>query len=394
MNSAILSRPTIAAGQLIRRGVAWWLAELAQLVPRRMLRVVSSAGEPASVLQFSAREPVLLVSDRRQTSPIVLPLARFGEHERRMRVRSVLRSHRADDTVAVSLDPSLIFETSIDLPLAAEGSLDAILRHQIERLVPLSAAETCFAYRIAARVPAAGILKVRLIIAKNSTIEACLGAASAAGLNPRLIIAQQAEGVPGDRIVLWRAGSGLTAVAGHRRLQHALEIAAIVLALLSYGLYVHRLDRIRDDLQARIAHAKPVAAAVQNLAQQVGQANEALSFFQSRRNEVPPLAILDELTRLVPTDSWVKQLSVRGRAVEIDGNSPRATDLVSQVDGSAVFENPHFRSPITLAPDGKSERFDLSLDIKAPPPNSPSAAPSLPSPASGGGSGWGPEPAR
>jgi general secretion pathway protein L len=364
MNSAILSRPTIAASQLICRGVSWWLGELAQLVPRRLLQIVGRPGEPASVLQFGAGEPVLLVSARGQANPIVLPLAGFGEHERRMRVQSVLRSHRADDTVAVSLDPSLVFETDIDLPLAAEGSLDAILRHQIERLVPLSATETRFAHRVVARMPATGKLKVRLTIAKNVTIEAGVAAARAAGLDPRLVTAPQAAGA-GDRVVLWRAGSGLTEATGHRRLRRALEITAIVLALLAYGLYVHRLDRIRDDLQARIDHAKPVATAVQALARQVDQSNAALGFFQNRRNEPPPLAILDELTRLVPTDSWVKQLTAHGRTVEIDGNSPHASDLVSRVEGSAMFENPRFRSPITLAPDGKSERFDLSFDVKA-----------------------------
>ena len=127
------------------------------------------------------------------------------------------------------------------------------------------------------------------------------------------------------------------------------------------------IHQIRDDLQTRIDHAKPVAAAVQSLAQQVDETDQALAFFRTRRNEVPPLAILDELTRLIPTDSWVKQLTVHGRTVEIDGNSPHASDLVSRVEGSAMFNNPRFRSPITLAPDGKSERFDLSLDIKPEP---------------------------
>ena len=363
MTSAILSRPTIAAGQLIRRAISWWLAELAQLVPRRLLHIVGRPAEPTSVLQFGAGEPVMLVADRQQTSPIVLPLAGFGEHELRMRVQTVLRSHRANDTVAVRLDPSLVFETSIDLPLSAEGSLQAILQYQIERLVPLSAADICFAYRIIARMPAAQTLKVRLTIAKNVTIEAGLAAAKAAGLNPKLVIVPQTENAPGDRVVLWRAGGRLTEATGHRR-RHALEIAAIVLAMAAYGLYVHRLDRIRDNLRTRIADAKPAAAAVQSLAQQVGQTNEALSFFRSRQNEVPPLAILDEMTRLVPTDSWVKQLTVRGRTVEIDGSSPKASDLVPRVEDSAIFENPRFRSPITLAPDGKSERFDLSLDLK------------------------------
>jgi general secretion pathway protein L len=368
MNSVILSRPTIAAGQLIRRGVSWWLAELAEVVPHRLLRLFGRPGEPTSVLQFGAAEPVLLLSDRGKASPIVLPLAGFGEHERRMRVQSVLRGHRADDAVMVSLDPSLVFEMSIDLPAAAEGSLQPILHHQIERLVPLSAAETCFAHRIIARRPAAGSLKVGLTIAKNATIEAALRVARAAGLNPRLVVGPQTAGAPGDRVILWRAGGGpAVGATGHRRLRHTLEIAAVIFAFLAYGIYVHHLGQIRDDLRTRIDYAKPVAAAVQSLVRRIDETNQAFAFFRSRRNEVPPLAILDELTRLVPNDSWVKQLTVRGRTVEIDGNSSHASDLVSRVEGSAIFENPNFRSPITLAPDGKSERFDLSLDIKAEP---------------------------
>lgn len=364
MTPAILSQPTTAAGQLIRRGLSWWLAELAELVPRRLLRVFGRPGEPVSVLQFGKGDPVLLVSDGRQASPSALPLAGFGEHERRLRVQSVLRSNRADDRVAVSLDPSLVFETGIDLPLAAERSLEPILRHQIERLVPLSAAETCFAWRIAGRMTAAGVLKVRLTIAKKATIEAGLAAARAAGLDPRLVTAPHA-GAAGDRVVLWRAGPAQA--SGNRRLRRGLEIAALVFALVAYGLHVHRLDMARDDLWTRIDRAKPVAAAVQSLAQQAGAAKEALGFFESRRNEAPPLALLDELTRLVPTDSWVRQLAVHGRTVEIDGYSPHASDLVARVEGSAIFENPRFRSPITLSPDGKSEHFDLSLDAKAEP---------------------------
>jgi general secretion pathway protein L len=89
-----------------------------------------------------------------------------------------------------------------------------------------------------------------------------------------------------------------------------------------------------------------------------------LAFFRGRRQDPSPLAVLDALTRLMPTDSWVKELSVHGRTIEISGFSPHAADLVARIESSATFENPQFRSPITLAPDGKSERFDLSLDAK------------------------------
>jgi hypothetical protein len=56
---------------------------------------------------------------------------------------------------------------------------------------------------------------------------------------------------------------------------------------------------------------------------------------------------------------------LRGHNVELIGFSPRATDLISRVEGSTPFEKPQFRSPITLAPDGKGERFDLSFEVKS-----------------------------
>jgi hypothetical protein len=34
------------------------------------------------------------------------------------------------------------------------------------------------------------------------------------------------------------------------------------------------------------------------------------------------------------------------------------------VEHSALFRNPRFRSPITLAPDGKREHFDLTFETK------------------------------
>lgn len=369
MTTALISRPTIAATQLIRRGVAWWLSELSQLAPRPLRRLLGYSGNPTTILEIGARHTTLMLPDRARPSPIMVPLTGYPDDEMQSRVRLAMRGRRADDAVTVRLDRDLIFETAIELPASAEPTLRPILQHQIERLVPLAACDVSFDHRITARGPASNTLKVGLVIAKRATIDRALALAKAAGLSPKLVIAPDADDDAGERpgrapLVLWRAGRRSIETDLHRHLRHGLEIAAIVLSLAAYGLYVHRLDRIRDDLQAQVAQAKEAAASVADLGRQVGQLNDALAFLQNRRSGVPPLQILDELTKLVPEESWVSQFVLRGRSIEITGFSPRATDLISRVESSAIFEKPQFRSPITLAPDGRGERFNLSFEVK------------------------------
>jgi general secretion pathway protein L len=370
MTTTLISRPTIAATQLIRRGVAWWLAELAQMAPPGLLRLLGYSGNPTTILELGARHVTLILPDRGRPIPTMLPLTDYTDEDMRARVRLAMHGRRSEDAVTVRLDRDLVFETDIELPASAEPTLQPILQHQIERLVPLRATEVCFDYRIIARAPVSNTLKVRLIIAKRATIDRALALARAAGLSPKLVIAADVDDGPGERrgrtpLVLWQPGRASAEADRHRHVRHALEIAAVMLCLTAFGIHIHRLDRIRDDLQVQVAQAKKAAASVADLGHQAGQADDVLAFLRNRRNGIPPLQILDELTKLVPEDSWVSQLVLRGRNIELVGFSPRATDLIARVEGSAIFEKPQFRSPITLASDGKGERFDLSFEVKS-----------------------------
>jgi general secretion pathway protein L len=126
-------------------------------------------------------------------------------------------------------------------------------------------------------------------------------------------------------------------------------------------------DRVRDELAARVGAAQPAAQSVEALARILAVVDADTGFFASRRQEAAPLAVIDALSRLVPTNSWLTDLSLDRRNVEIRGYSPHATDLVALVEQSALFRNPRFSAPITLAPDGNREHFDLAFETEAGP---------------------------
>ncbi|MBZ5522559.1 MAG: PilN domain-containing protein, partial [Acidobacteriia bacterium] len=289
-------------------------------------------------------------------------LTGIDPQEAAMRVRAAMQ-RRSSNAVIIRLDPSLLLQTSVTLPLTAERSLRQILEFQLERLIPLPANEVYFEYRITARQPTAKTLTVELIVATRASIDNAVALARSVGLNPRLTIAPSGTAGSDTPIILWTVDRATAESPRLRRLKRGLEVAAIVLALFAYGAYVYRLDELRDELRDEVALATKRSVAARDLVRQHAQAEDALALLARRQKEPSPLLLLNELTKLVPETMWVSQLSVRKRNVEIIGYSPRVADLVSRVDDSDMFYNLKFRSPITLSPDGKGERFDVSFDI-------------------------------
>jgi general secretion pathway protein L len=367
MTEALLSRPTVAAGQFLRRAVGWWLTELAEMAPRPLARPLGRLlGRPPpdnAMLDLTAGQAFLLLQERGRAAPLSVALD-DAHAAQRGRVAALLRRRRARDGVTVRIDPAPLFVTTLDLPRAAERTLDPVVRHQVERMLPLPAAQTCLAWRALPRPAGAATLKVAVAVAKQATVERALATARGLGLTPRLIIAPVAEAGPAP-LVIWRADRAQAAAAPRRRrLLRGLEAAALALALAAYGLHVHRLEQVRAGLQDAVWQARQTAEATRDLGQRVAQSADALAFLRARRQAPQPLQVLDGLTRLLPLDTWVSDLTLRGETVEIVGSAPRATDLIALIEASDLFGHAQFRSPITLLPDGHAERFDLMFAVK------------------------------
>jgi len=341
---------------LLRRGFTWWLGELAALIPRRF--AADPAAAPA-ILDVSTADATLVLVDRGSPQPTRIAITGQTPDLERAEVQSAIR-RRATNAVIVRLDQSLVLDASISLPLTAERSLRPILRNQLERLVPLSADEVEFEYQIVTRSTANKTISVRLVIATHASIERALAIARSVGLTPRSIIA---AGAGNETITLWRAGRADGTSSVQRRLHRTLEVAAVLLLVTAYVTYVYRLGEMRDQLLDDVAAATRASSAARDLLNRNVQTEKAVAVLQRQRREVHPLMLLDELTQLVPQTTWISQLIVRGRNIELIGYSPRVAELISRIENHELFFDPKFLSPITMSPDGKGERFDLSLSV-------------------------------
>jgi len=77
---------------------------------------------------------------------------------------------------------------------------------------------------------------------------------------------------------------------------------------------------------------------------------------------------MDELTRILPDDTWITRLDIKGSELEIQGQSSSAAALIPLIESSSILQNPRFRSPVTQIPRSDAERFQLSAETRGPTP--------------------------
>jgi hypothetical protein len=125
-----------------------------------------------------------------------------------------------------------------------------------------------------------------------------------------------------------------------------------------------------NDAAARAFQQAAVSESVHaQLERQVGDYNFALE----RKYAYPStVQILDDVTRLLPDDTWLTQLEIKtnGRGKEtqhellLRGESANAGRLVTLLEDSRLFTQAAPRSPTTKIQPGPGEIFDLGAQLK------------------------------
>ena len=81
------------------------------------------------------------------------------------------------------------------------------------------------------------------------------------------------------------------------------------------------------------------------------------------KNYQPRVDVLKELTRLLPSDSWLDSIDVSNNRLVMSGESASATDLVVTLTKSRLFKEVAFIRPSTKNPQSGKEKFKIKADI-------------------------------
>ena len=146
---------------------------------------------------------------------------------------------------------------------------------------------------------------------------------------------------------------------------NAILVCLLVFGLIGWGASYPVKDELRlRQLQKENQKLEPSVEVLRREDAQLQKVRKEVIFLSNldqRRGEV--LRVLDELSRVVPTNAYFSNLRYRAGVLEIQGNAENASALIPLLERSALFENVGFNAPSNRGRDNR-ETFSLKAELE------------------------------
>lgn len=341
----------------------WWIGELAALVPARLRRAVAGV-ERAVIFDIDGGDVTIreTVDDKvREVGRVAL--ANIDPATERAAIADCLgRLNPKGRLCGLRLHDDRILRDTIEMPTAVEGNLRRIIGFQLDRHTPFKPEEVFYDCRVAWRNPALDIIGVELIVAPRKPISDAIERARGWGVEPAMVTFAGDDPVPARSLnLLWPTETSADR-RGIRVLNTTLAgVVALLVAVAAY-LPVERARLNAEDLRVRVDRMRTEAHLAARLRMEFEAAVKQHDFIiDKKRNTVPATRILQELTRIMPDDTWVSKFRLKGTEVQVGGFAPSASSLIATIEKSPYFNAVQPISSVTRDRRSGQERFNLSF---------------------------------
>lgn len=359
----------------------WWTGELSRLALERFAALRGAASMPVVALDG---DELVLVEPRAVVGPDTrLSLSAMDEPRRRAALVQLLE--RAGETrgrVRLCLGRGEALARRVTMPAATEENLRQVLAFEMDRLTPFRADEVYFDYRVVARDAGAGQLAVQLALARRDLVDARVATLRALGASVQGVAVRDDVGaatMPLDLLPSEQRGERESARV--RLIQAGLVAAAVILLLLALTVPLWQKRSTAIALQPLVGQAKQSAESADRVEHTLERQVNDYNFLLAKKHaSYPVLAILEEVTRLLPDNTWVQQLDVKmsgkAREVQITGETGSSSKLIEILEQSQLLRNATLRGTVTRGSTPNSERFMIVAEVR--PRVQPEATPVLP----------------
>jgi general secretion pathway protein L len=345
---------------------AWWGRELLACLPARWRTVLSERSE---CLLLDLRGEELLVWREKgdatnEYARIRRDLTADAQAAEFRRLRDALDDPQVRTVFCIPAER--VLTRVLSLPAAATENLRQVLSFEMDRQTPFKADQVYFDSRVLGHDASGRNAQVELVLIPRGQLDQELSLLPAA--------AAELDGVDS-----WKASPGegrrhtnllppeKRARRRDMRLPLNFGLAALALILLfvnmdeSVANRATALTSMQAEVEKANGEARQVAALRKTLADSIAGAN----FLTDKKRKGPlTIALLDDLTRRLPTDAYLERLQIENKQVQLQGQATEAAKLIALLGASPCLGNPGFQGQVQ--PDARTgkERFQITADLK------------------------------
>ena len=340
------------------RFLRWWGGELRSLLPERWSRAL--AVEHAWVaLEVQGEELVATAIDGRGRHEAArLPLAE------RDALAAALDTALDDERRALPrillLPAAMVLRRPITLPAAALDNLRTVLGFELDRQTPFKPDQVFYDSRVLRSEAGGKQIVVELALVPKDRLQHALAglggvAATLAGVDVR---------TPDG------GGMGYNFLPAEQRrsqrntramIHGGLVAASVLFLLLAMGQLLDNRASAVETLSAESEKRHDEARAAAKLRDSLEEAALAANFLAIEKGRQPSMVLmLNELTRLLPDDTYLERLNATRGEITLSGQSSQAAKLVEILQASTLLRSPALSGPIQ--PDARTgkDRFNIT----------------------------------
>ncbi len=349
--------------QAIYGFLAWWLKGLLLLLPEDLRRKIIHIPDRITVIKraddycFSFYE-----SDNRTTDEerVLKPDNELEKAD----LLQWLMDKKSDDTEIIALIPhDEILSKQLSLPLTSEANLHEILGFEMDRQTPFSAEQVYYDSRVVTYDHEQEKIQLELFVIPRERVDNLLREIRSL----RLQITKVCITRDGDMV----DNIDLLPVSERRRDNHRIDMQTQVLLAATFVLFLATLyvpvfqqQGILENLEQELDRSRAMAKEVQpliNEKESILVRNQFLT--EKQQSRVYTIEILEELTKILPDDTWLNRLIIRNGEVQLHGESDTATSIIQLIENSGLLQDAQFRSPVTQNNITNKDKFHVSATL-------------------------------
>lgn len=264
---------------------------------------------------------------------------------------------------ALEFAPGLSVSNRMVLPSESHDILKAIVRNKVESIAPWPLSQSVFGLRISPIPGDPAHVTADVAVVSRSLLDdlAAMLAAAGTAVKAARVLMEEGESLPID------FGAEERIRDAQRRARRFASVLAVIAAVVgAYGLFLiwqsyRELGHDREKTAALMESLRNADAA-KGSTPMVAAAN---GLHDQRRDRPPAIAVIDELSKILPQDVWLESLSLDGMNIELKGQGKNVPALIAVLEGSSAFKDVNFAAATQLNEELQSDAFSIEATLEA-----------------------------